>query len=846
MRTLARAVDALAAEVRETPGGVRSLDHVVAVVPTAESARRLRFALARRFGALVPPEVKLPEALFVDPADPTLATRADELVAFNAALAASSGSDLFRADEDYALAAQLSDLRRILFERQLEFADVVEAAEEFDRPRWTALAEVERRYYEELEKLGKRDRIRVAKAHGDADDAGRRVFRFDLLPPADPGAVSALRNDSIVPAATAADEAERIAGYFAAVAPDEALPTLCVADPEMFPELKSAFAAKGMHLHDPSRTKLTASSLGHLVEQLSDLVRTGSYQVFSSFVRGGDVRRWLCENCSLTDEEMIGILVDLDNRQQQLLPEKIDDIAPKTEKKLRRVFEFVKVQLRKKGVRGMLESIFASRVLDAREESSREFAAAAEAVNAILPYAGEPALFARLLAEAEYSLEPDEGEVILADGWLELPFLETDELVIAGFREGRVPESTVGHPFLPDALRTKLGLADNAARERRDRAIFAEAVVSTPRLTVSFHALDAKGDVCKPSRLLFETDDDRELLARVQRLYGIRAGTSPSAASDLPRTWKLQLPVPPVFEPLVKISPTRLDSYLKCPFTYFLRRKDVLGDKRLDDRAEELASWEYGNLAHDSLEQWGLSELKDSDDETVIGDFLEERVDAQLVDRFGTAIPAIVAMQGESVKRRLRHFAAAQARHRREGWRIVTVERKLELQYDGHTRLYGKCDRIDRNERTGEWLVIDYKTWDRADKAAAFVTGRDGTTEWNSLQLPIYCAMLDALDEDGFAEAKRDRISSCYCVLGRTADDVRFTEPFDGGMVPSAEEKIRELISRIEQGIFWPPGKSAEWRWDYEDWLGPDPEETVDEAWIADQNRRRKAAGDVV
>ena len=869
-------VEELAAEVKVTPSGAKSLAHVVTVVPTAQSGRRLRLALARKFGAIVPPEIKLPEQLVLDTSDQTLASRADELIAFHRALTERKGfripscgatdnrgcGILSAPDENFSISAQLSELRRILFEKQLEFVDVAEAVDEFDRERWQELTELEKKYYAELEKLGKRDRILVAKRNvvvgsgsGTEDvldsrklnGGGQRMFRFDqeYLNPQLFTLHSSLLTSSIIHCATAADEAERIAEYFAAVKPDEALPALCVADPEMFAELKSAFEAKGMKIHDPSRTKLSTSSLGHLVQQISELVRTQSYQVFSSFIRGGDVRRWLCEECELTDEEMTAVLIDLDNRQQELLPDKIDDIAPKTEKKLRRVFEFVKVQLRKKGVRGMLESIFRSRTLDERDESAREFAAAAECVNEILPYADNKELFARLLDEAAYSLEPDEGEVIVTDGWLELPFLDADELVIAGFREGCVPESVVGHPYLPDSLRTKLGLTDNAARETRDRAIFAlacgrsgkDSASPVGRTKIFFHTLDAKGDVLKPSRLLFETDDDAELIRRVKDFYGAQAGTSPSSAADLPRQWKLKLPIPPEYEQLAKISPTRLDGYLRCPFTYFLRRKDILGDKRLDDRAEELASWEYGNLAHEALEVWGLSELKDSDDADVIYEFLERRVDAQLVDRFGLAIPAIVAMQGESVKRRLRNFAAVQAAHRREGWRIAAVEKKLEIVYD-HTRFHGKCDRIDRNESTGEWRVIDYKTWDSADKVAAFTKKKDGTIEWNSLQLPIYCAMLDVDAEGEFAEARLEKISSCYCVLGKTAADVRFTEPFQGGMVASAEAKIRELISLIEKGIFWPPAKCGEWKWDYEDWIGPDPAETIDEEWIADQEKR--------
>ena len=837
------AVDRLAAELREDPSGAKSLAHVVAVVPTAQSGRRLRAALARRLGALVPPKVVLPDQLLLDPDDPRLADRADELIAFRTALGARAVS--------YDLPAQLADLRRSLAERQLTFADVAEhlkahaeSAAAAEAERWTWLAEIERGYFAALEKRGRRDRIELMKERAAAaEPPGEKVLRFDDLA-AFAGAPATVPPANIHACGTAANEAWRIAEYFAAVKPDEALPALCVTDPELFPELQGAFEAKGLRLHNPASVRLATSSLGHLVRTLANLIRTGSYSVFSAFVRMGDVRRWIMEELRLTDYELTAALVDLDNRQAELLPEKIDDIAPKTEKRLRAIFEFVKVQLRKKGVRGVLHAVFRNRLLDEREESSREFAAAAECVNGLLDHADDMELFERLLDEATYNLEPDEGDVVLADGWLELPFLEAKEVVVAGFCEGRVPESVVGHPFLPDSLRRELGLVDNAARTLRDRAILSLALAGRPgAVHVCFHSVDARGDVVKPSRLLFETADDADLCARVRSFYGSHAGTEAGSAADLPRAWKLRLPVPPPREELLKISPTRLDSYLRCPFTYFLNRKDVLGDKRMDDRAEELASWEYGNLAHEALERWALSDLRDSTDAEAIRRFLSADVDRQLVERFGTSIPAIVAMQGESVRRRLATFAERQAEWREAGWKIVAAERKLEVLYD-HTRFYGKCDRIDRNEQTGRWCVIDYKTWDKADKAESRTVKKDGTVEWKSLQLPLYCAMLAVNADPLFAEAKLENISSCYCVLGKTAADVRFTAPASGDLVREAEAKVRELVPLIERGIFWPPSPTCEWRYDFADWLYPTPEQSVDEDWIADQIKRKEESSD--
>lgn len=866
----------LAAGVRRLPSGALSLAHLLVVVPTAQSGRRLRAALAKRLGAFVPPLVKTPSrVLDVDETD--LAGRTDEILAFWEAKGPETPVEL---------AAQLADIRAILGANALTFAEVAArlASEDIlkgdladvEIARWQELAEVETRYLAALARRGKTDRVVATQARlkdpprydeierivvaGVLDPIplmeralvaiGKPVARID---PADPGAPALLRAQ-VTAHGTASAEAEAIAAFYAGVKPDEALPALCLADAAMFTELKGALQAKGLKIHNPAATRLVTSSLGHLVAQVTALLLTSSYQVFSSFLRSGDVRRWVCAELKLSDADFTAALVTLDQRQQELLPETLADIAPKTKGRLRQIFEFIQVKLRKCGVREILEAVFRDYILDEHDESAREFAAAAETVNALVeecfaasvPEKVRRELFALRLDEATYALEPDEGDVILTDGWLELPYLAADELVVAGFQEGAVPEAVVGHPFVPDALRAALGLPSNATRTARDRRILATALACREPAAVrlSFHAVDAAGDVLKPSRLVFETEDDAELLARARAYYGVHAGTAQAPCADLPDAWKLHLPVPPEHQELTKMSPTRFDSYLRDPFTAYLKEKSVLGDKRLDDRAEELASWEYGNLAHGALERWGLDVLAGAftahEDAAAIYAYLEEKVDQQLAERFGTAVPAIVAMQGESVKRRLRNFADVQVARYREGWRLRAVEEKLEVTL-GHTRFTGKCDRIDFNDDTGKWCVIDYKTWDKADRAQAYEKKKDGRLEWHSFQLPLYCAMLNASADARFRGIDRNRICAAYCVLGKTRDAVLFTAPTEGTVLPEAEKEIGRLVARYEAGVFWPPteGERAEWVWDYQDWLAPSPRQTVDAAWIADQERRR-------
>ena len=862
-----KAVDAVAdfvaARSRPDAAGVDSLAHILVVVPTAESGRRLRHALARRFPAgVVPPLVRTPAHL-VDLSAPDIAGRADELLAFREARNGKGGFDV---------AAELADIRRILGANALSFSDVAAKVgsiltgelADVEVERWRKLADLETRYLAALARRGKRDRIAALKEALakpvafpgveaavvacvlDPIPVMNRVLEESGLPVTElvPDVSSApeLKRSQIVVSGTAASEAAKIAALFASVKGDEALPSLCLADPETFPELQGALRARGLKVHNPSAMALSTSSLGHLARQLAALARTSSYSVFSAFVRGGDVRRWLKAELKLDDAKLTAAIVDLDNRQQQLIPAKVGDIAPKTEHTLRAIFEFVQVQLRKRGMRQILASIFSTLVLDERDERSREFAAAAEAVNGLVDECFAPdvprelalELFERRLGEATYELEPDEGETILTDGWLELPFLDVDEVAVSGFAEGRVPESVVGHAFLPDSLRRGLGLADNASRTARDRTILAMALAcrEPSAVTVYFHSVDGKGDVLKPSRLLFDCKDDAEFVRRVALLYATRAGTGETPPADLPAQWKINLPVPPEHAELNRTSPSSLDLYLRCPFTYFLRK--TFGESE-DYRAEELDASEFGNLAHDALEKWGNGELKDSTDAGAIAAELEEKVDALLAERFGLEIPAIVALQGESVKRRLRRFAALQAARASDGWRVMATERKMKVAY-GHTLVTGRCDRIDFNERTGVWCVVDYKTWDSAAHAAAYEDGKDGVRAWKSPQLPLYCAMLDA-DPD-FPEAKRERITASYCVLAKAAADACYTEPFSGAEVPEAEAKVKELVAGIERGVFWPASDTRQWRFDFEDWIFNSPEESVAPAWIEDQKRR--------
>ena len=53
-------------------------------------------------------------------------------------------------------------------------------------------------------------------------------------------------------------------------------------------------------------------------------------------------------------------------------------------------------------------------------------------------------------------------------GWLELAMDDSPVLIVTGFNEGYVPESVTSDVFLPNSLRSRLGLKDNQRRYARD------------------------------------------------------------------------------------------------------------------------------------------------------------------------------------------------------------------------------------------------------------------------------------------------------------------------------------------------------------------------------------------
>lgn len=896
-----------ASRVERTPEGAHSLAHELVVVPTAQSARTLRCALARAaaargWGALVPPVVAMANDLLV-PDGVAVASEAEELAAMAMVLLeapAGSFPALFpvppaERTPDWALdtAGLILGVQGVLGEGALRMADVASAAEP---ERWRDLAALEALFFARLEKDGVVPRAlarRRAVAEGCRAPGVREIVlpsAVDVQPafvsylerspqrvavlvhasPSDAGKFDAwgrpvavfaapVRADAVEASPTAALEAASIASHFRGVASDEALPALVVCDPDMGAELEGAFQnvfpAEELVLVDPARERLSRSSLGRLLGAILRLKETRDYDSFSTLARTGDIARWACGELRARPEEIASFTGALDAVQNAYLPRTLDAVVAAAGAKadaahgeadraaaagLKRLAEAVSAAL--DDPFAFLRRVFASVVLDGSDPSSRELVAASEAVRDVRAACRRPAVpaslrlkvFSRLLEKATYKLEPLADNILVTAGWLELPWCAADELVIAGFNEGCVPENIVGHPFVPDALRKELGLPTNADREARDSFILAQALAcrAPGRVNIRLHQISREKNVMKPSRILFAGVPDGELPGLALRLYAVTKGDEGCPAKERPPAWRLALPFPPpgvVFRE--RMSPTDLEKYRCCPFDFFL--SEVFGKSR-DDRNLELDALAFGNLCHDALDRFATGDAADSADADEIARFLADAVRERL-SVFGADPPAVVRLQGEAAIQRLTAFASLQAARRAAGWRIVASEKLLSCRIKScPTLLRGKVDRIDRHETTGELAIIDYKTWRDAEK-------RDDA----SVQLPLYRAMVEASGLFDLEAAARSH--AFYCILGDRPEDVFFDEEhaFHAGGQSEAEDRIVGLLTDLAKGIFYVPhsaGSGMPWQKAYAGLIGGSPEEGVCEAWLADQKARREAA----
>jgi hypothetical protein len=341
---------------------------------------------------------------------------------------------------------------------------------------------------------------------------------------------------------------------------------------------------------------------------------------------------------------------------------------------------------------------------------------------------------------------PVRRDEVDALGWLELHPDDAPELILLGLHEGCVPRVEAADPFLPDALRSAMGLPDDRRAARRDAYLLAAMQRGRVRVGTIVVRRGAAGDLVVGSRLLLEVPD-AELADRVQRLAGRGSRALPEPRGLAAAAAQSRFVVPPApLEPvhLASIRVTEFRAFLECPYRYWLRHR--LGLEPASTAGDQLEPTEFGTLAHAVLQRWGRDErARELRDPARLTEALESALESEVARCFPGGAPVATLVQVARLRERLTWFAERQAAHRAEGWRVEAVEwplppgAALAVPEEPSVQIIGRVDRIDRHD-DGRVLLLDYKTADRASTPMRqHVRGRiDETLRWVDLQLPLY------------------------------------------------------------------------------------------------------------
>jgi ATP-dependent helicase/nuclease subunit B len=779
------------------------------------------------------------------------------------------------------LAGEFTRLQATLAEAGLELGDVAARvpADFPERERWDQLGELGRRHAAVLAERGWREprAAGIAAAREPAPPAG--IERIVVLAVADPLPLAldalaqharALPVDIVVFApeseagafdawgrplaeawrgravpfadfasqvhlvADAAAQAERIAALAASYAAPDGVLGIGVADPEITPLAENALVRAGRAAFDPAGELRRHTGFHHLLAGLAAFAREASFPNVAALARQPEVLAWLrAEIGGLSAETW---LKSLDELWAEHLPATLARARLHAQGSLGAALgklETLRTRLRTgdfaESVAEVLGQVFGARTLDLARDSDaellesagawtevlRECAAAKEAFPELDRAAWWEIALARFGAQRRENDKP--AGALELQGWLEFLWEDAPHLVVAGANDGFVPDAVTGDVFLPESLRTRLGLKTNAARFARDAYLLHAIVASRAargRVDVLLGKVSAAGDPLKPSRLLLQCAD-AELPARIEHLFRpLEAGAAMPAWE---RIWQLR---PRRAAAPTRVSVTAFRAYLECPFRFYLRH--VLAMEAIDPEKTELDAFDFGRLCHAPLEKLKDAPWRDCADEELLRDMLLREFDAEAGKKFGVELAVPLVAQLESARQRLRRAAAVQSRERAAGWVVQDVERKFTLELEG-IMVVGKIDRIDRHEQTGAWRVVDYKTSDTAktpaaahlasphrgceypEWARATFDGRERV--WTDLQLPLYLHALPslAIGADARAACGYFNLPKAIGGTGLVTWDGYTPELQDAAM-----RCAQGVLAAVRAEKFWPPNESLD------------------------------------
>ncbi len=614
--------------------------------------------------------------------------------------------------------------------------------------------------------------------------------------------------------------------------------TVGIPDPQIVPALQESLARAGVTLRYGPGVSVAQTPPMQVVELIGDYLIDGSIDVFGSLVRTPSIHDWLIK-CAEVESGRGAIPFDflarLDEYLQSTLLRSVN-VPEWPEGKGQETFlavlhhldnwlkplRMVNAKLTQwaNPLRQVVKTLYEGVQVDRNDNAGNLVLRACGEINLALAKLAElpsnldaQVTFQETMAWLQSQLETvsvpplqDDNAVEML-GWLELTLDDTPVLMLTGMHDGIVPESVNGDAFLPNQLRSELGLMDNARRYARDCYAMLSMIHTRERFDLVLNHLSLDGDPQTPSRLLLAVPSDL-LARRVKLLLSPKETADDHLVSDAwtPREGQTNIPIPiPDDSKTVRdMAVTDFKKYDQCPYRFYLNRVEKV--RAFEHDRLELDGGGFGDLLHTCLEGLIQSPVATSTDPKATADWLTENLKAIARRKFGVKPTPALQIQLEQAARRLEAFAVHQAAQIAAGWRIKYIEHKVDkehgitLDLDGESMIvHGRIDRIDYHPRDGRFAVWDYKTGDQAGKPKEAHVRPNGT--WTDWQLPLYGLLIKSLRIEDLS-----KVSFGYILLPKNPAETQFIvadfkpEQHDQA-IASAKLIARKVLARE----FWPP-----------------------------------------
>jgi ATP-dependent helicase/DNAse subunit B len=277
---------------------------------------------------------------------------------------------------------------------------------------------------------------------------------------------------------------------------------------------------------------------------------------------------------------------------------------------------------------------------------------------------------------------------------------ELPVVFVCGMTEKQFPMVHRQDPFFPDGARRSLQRAGIRVRtaedfEKEERALFDSAAGrATGLLTLSYAEFDAEGNPALPSLFL------QDLGLAAEACSPLRPRPAIARPAPAPETGAPAIVAPDLLNRIAactrRLSPSGLETFLRCPFQYFAGRLLRLGARpsRPEDRLDAI---QQGEIVHQTLKEWYAHQ----------GDMrsLFEEIYLSVAEQASIPVTFAIERIRQAMREDLENFAK-DARWPRSEFQSQ-VERDFEFPLEDLT-IAGKIDRLDAAADQRAY-VIDYK-----------------------------------------------------------------------------------------------------------------------------------------